>query len=444
MRLSFAGTTFAAVVALLGCNHADPLPATTATQTPSVMGAPEEGPGSAADRALALSTPHGTSAVDVSLASLEASAKNNPKKADYWILLGRAWIRKARESSDPGFYAHADAAARIALGIEPGSRIALDLEAMVKLNDHKFEEARRVAESITAGRPDDPMAYGTLSDALLELGRFDEAVSATQTMVDLKPNLPSYSRASYIRWLQGDVPAAKEVVRHAIDAGGDTRDTEPLAWVLVQAGMIFWHQGDYEGADAGFDRALAAFTEFPPALVGKGRVAMAEGHPARAAELFERAFKSSPLAETAWLLGDARAAAGDRDGAKAAYDEVRKEGKQTDGRTLALFLATKNEEPALALKLAEAEKQVRGDLYTDDTYAWALFRSGRVADAEKAIEHATRLGTKDARVLYHAGAIRVAAGHVDEGRKLVQKALSLNPHFDAVGEKEAAALLALR
>jgi tetratricopeptide (TPR) repeat protein len=447
MRPSFVGYTVAVLLALAGCSRTDP-PATTPAQASSTAVAPPLGDkgdmGEKADLALALATPHGTAAVDVTLTSLEASAQKNPRKADHWILLGRAWIRKARESSDPGYYAHADAAARIALGIDPTSRTALDLQAMVKLNDHKFEEARRIADSVTAVRPDDPMAYGTLSDALLELGRFDEAAGATQTMVDLKPNLPSYSRASYIRWLQGDVASAKEIIRHAIDAGGDSRDTEPLAWVLVQAAMIFWHQGDYEGADAGFDRALAAFSEFPPALVGKARVALAEGHPARAAELLERAYKASPLAETAWLLGDARAAAGDAQGSLEAYAHVEKEGKLADGRTLALFLATKNDKPELALKLVEAEKKTRGDIYTDDTYAWALYRNGRFAEAQKAIDHATRLGTKDARLLYHAGAIRAAAGHVQDGRKLVEKALDLNPHFDPVGEKEARQLLASR
>jgi tetratricopeptide (TPR) repeat protein len=450
MRPSFVGYTFAVLLALAGCSRTDP-PATTPAQASSTPVALQRDKGDTggdmgekADLALALAPAHGTAAVDVTLATLEASAQKNPRKADHWILLGRAWIRKARESSDPGYYAHADAAARIALGVDPSNRTALDLSAMVKLNDHKFEEARAIADSVTAVRPDDPTAYGTLSDALLELGRFDEAAAATQTMVDLKPNLPSYSRASYVRWLQGDVASATEIIRHAMDAGGDSRDTEPLAWVLVQAGMMFWQQGDYEGADAGFDRALASFSEFPPALVGKARVALAEGHAARAAELLERAFRASPLAETAWLLGDARAAAGDAQGSLEAYAHVEKEGKLADGRTLALFLATKNQKPELALKLVEAEKKTRGDIYTDDTYAWALYRNGRFAEAQKAIDHATRLGTKDARLLYHAGAIRVAAGHVQDGRKLVQRALDLNPHFDPVGEKEARELLASR
>jgi tetratricopeptide (TPR) repeat protein len=441
MRTTLCACLAAILVTSLGCNKTEP-PAKAIERTTTAAEPTAADESAKADRALALAPTNGTAPVDSALASLQRSITKNPGKVDFWVMLGRTWVKKARESSDPGYYAHADACARIALAIDPVNRAAIDLQAMVLLNDHKFEEARRVAESVTQARPDDPMAYGTLSDALLELGRFDEAARATQTMVDLKPNLPSYSRASYLAWLQGDSVAAKKYVRLAMDAGGDTRNPEPLAWVLVQAAMIFYGEGDYAGADAGFDRALGTVADFPPALVGKGRIAMAQGDAHAAASLFERAYRASPLAETAWLLGDARAAAGDEQGSQDAYAHVLKEGKQTDSRTLALFLATKNRDADLALKAAEADRATRGDVYSDDAYAWALYRKGRVDQAEQAITHALRLGTKDARLLYHAGAIRIAAGDAKHGRQLVKEALALNPHFDWTGAKEATALVA--
>jgi len=56
-------------------------------------------------------------------------------------------------------------------------------------------------------------------------------------------------------------------------------------------------------------------------------------------------------------------------------------------------------------------------------------------------ERANRLGTQDARLLFHAGAIRIAAGDDRAGRRLVRQALDLNPHFDWAGAAEAQALL---
>src|SRR5262249_37333891 len=155
---------------------------------------------------------------------------------------------------------------------------------------------------------------------------------------DLKPNLPSYSRAAHLRWLAGDTAIAKKIVRQAIDAR-DHRDPEPGAWVLAQAAYMFFNEGDYDGADKGFDMALEAGSDYQPALVGRGRVALAKGDAKRAVELFERAHKQSPLVETAWLLGDARKLAGDDKGAEEAYALVVKEGRRSDGRTLAAFYA---------------------------------------------------------------------------------------------------------
>jgi tetratricopeptide (TPR) repeat protein len=255
-----------------------------------------------------------------------------------------------------------------------------------------------------------------------------------------KPDLPAYVRASYLFWLQGRAGPALEAARRAINAGSGG-DPEPRAWAMVQAAMIFWHRGDHEGANAGFDRALEVLHGYPPALVGKGRVALAQGDARGAADFLERAWRASPRAETAWLLGDARAAAGDEAGARAAYAELERLGRAAEPRVLALFLATKGKDPGEALRLAGEEYRVRPDLYGDDALAWALYRAGRLAEARAASARALRLGTPDARLLYHAGAIRIALGERAAGLALVRRALSMNPGFDWTGAAEARRLV---
>ena len=42
-------------------------------------------------------------------------------------------------------------------------------------------------------------------DALVELGRYDEAERELQAMIDRKPNLAAYARVSYLRELRGDL-----------------------------------------------------------------------------------------------------------------------------------------------------------------------------------------------------------------------------------------------
>jgi tetratricopeptide (TPR) repeat protein len=383
----------------------------------------------------------GSGRTDQLIEELQARVQREPGRSDAWVELGRTWVRKARESADPGLYLSAQDCAAAALELDPGHRTARLLQGMVLLNDHRFDEARQLASALVEGEPRDPTALGILSDALLELGRFEEAAEVVQRMVDLRPDLPSYIRASHLMWLRGDVRSATETAHLAIQVEGDWRDPEPRAWATVQAAMLQWHQGDYSGADAGFTRALEAIPGYAPALVGKGRVALARGDGREAAWWLERALDAAPLPETAWLLGDARLVGGDEQGARTAYDLVVRQGRAFDRRTLALFFATKNRDHQEAVRLAEEERKSRDDIYSEDAYAWALFRAGRIVEARAATEKAMRLSTPDARLLFHAGAIRLASGERKAGRSLLRAALRMNPGFDLSGAQEARRLL---
>ncbi|HVY44547.1 MAG TPA: hypothetical protein VHB21_01660 [Minicystis sp.] len=435
-----SGALFAACLAL-SPTACDGGRAGGAEPVPSVAASAAAAEKAETTRALALAKPGGAAPVDGLIAAAEKAVRKNPDKIDNYLVLGRLWVRKARDTADPGFYLNANACADVALDIDPRSRDAEALHGLVLLNDHKFADAKDLAEKILRKDGANLLALITLSDATLEMGDYDTATAAAQRMNELKPNLPAYIRASHLKWLHGETKDAKELVRLAYDAR-DQREPEPGAWVLVQGAMMFWNEGDYDGADKGFDLALRDETDYPAALVGKGRVALAKGDVARAVDLLTKAYKASPLVATAWLLGDAKEAAGDHAGAEATYAEVVKRGRQMDGRTLAQFLATKNRDAAEAVKYALAEKSVRDDIYTEDAIAWALYRAGRIPEARVASDKAIRLGTKEARLLYHAGAIRIAAGDKAEGEKLVKEALALNPKFDATGAPEAAKLVA--
>ena len=432
-------------VALLAACRREPTPPAPAPQSPlsaaTSTAVADESPLTTSKR-LALSKPGGALPLDREIERLEQTVEKNPAKSDAWVLLGRSWVRKAREASDPGFYLNAKACADVALDLAPGNRAASNLVGIMLLNQHRFDDARDLAEQLLRKAPQDMMALGTLSDANLEVGRYPEASQAAQKMMDLKPNLPSYIRASYLEWLRGDAKAALESAHAAIDSGRDPKDPEPRCWALVQAALIFWHRGDFPGADAGVQLALKECSDYPPALAVRGRVALASGDYPRAIELLAQSFKASPLVDTAWLLGDARAAAGDARGAEEAYARVVKDGRLTDLRTLALFYATKDREHDEAVRLAETERKVRDDLYTEDALAWALYRAGRLPEARAASEKASALGTKDARLIYHAGAIRIATGDRPAGEKLVREALALNPKFDWTGAAEAEKLVA--
>jgi tetratricopeptide (TPR) repeat protein len=431
-----------AVVA--GCRGKGPAPEAVAGGPASAPPAsePRTGAGpltSDESKDLCLSDPGGRSPRAETVRALQARARARLVKPDDWVSLGREWVRQARLTSDPGFYVNVGACAAVALAQEPDHPAGLALRSLVLMNDHEFDQARRVAQRILLRDPEDPMALGTLSDAWLEMGRYDEAALAAQRLANVRPGMAAYSRGSYLRWIEGDDRRARVLIREAL-YGRDARDPEPAAWTFVEAATLFWHLGDYEGADAVYAEALRWVPDYPSALVGRARVALARAQPRQALDHLEKAYRIRPLAETAWLLGDARQVLGDLEGAQQAYEHVVQQGRRGDALTLALFFATKDRDHDEALRLIEKERAGRGGVHVDDTYAWALFRAGRIEEARKASDRAIRLGTKEARLLYHAGAIRMAAGD-DGGRRLVRRAVALNPGFDWTGAAEARRLL---
>ena len=53
-----------------------------------------------------------------------------------------------------------------------------------------------------------PTAFSTASDAALEMGDYEAAFEHYQKMMDLRPNLASYSRGAHLLYLTGDVRKA--------------------------------------------------------------------------------------------------------------------------------------------------------------------------------------------------------------------------------------------
>ena len=137
-------------------------------------------------------------------------------------------------------------------------------------------------------------------------------------------------------------------------------------------------------------------------------------------------------------LGDLYMIAGRSEDSSNQYQLVEKIGglNQLNGtiynRGLALFYADHNLKPEEAYALAAREYEIRRDIYGADALAWTAFKAGRLTEARTAAREALRLGTRDARILYHAGAIEDALGNRTEARKLIREALRLNPEFDPV------------
>jgi tetratricopeptide (TPR) repeat protein len=143
-------------------------------------------------------------------------------------------------------------------------------------------------------------------------------------------------------------------------------------------------------------------------------------------EALQRAAKSNPLPEYQWTLAEALRAAGHENEAFAIETQLRRHGATSDPRTLALFLATRHESAKTALRLAQAELDSRGDVFTHDALAWSLAAAGNLTDAHSEMQRALAEGTEDGRLFFHAAMIASQSGHCAEAHRWLSKARSLS------------------
>lgn len=391
----------------------------------------------AAPGALALAAVSGSTKTTQDIAALQAQLRKEPAGgAERWTQLGRAFVRQARESCDSSYYAQADDAAGRALAVDETNLGAWQLRQLVLLNNHRFVEARAVAEQQLRRHPQDEVAWATLGDSALELGFYDGALTAYQKMMDIKPNLRSYNRGAWMRWLLGDGEGAIELMKLAIEAGSP-RDLESLAYCRVQLGDLHFFQGHYDLARGEYAAALRDLPRYAPALAARGRLNLATGKINEAVVDLSTSLAIQPLTAVRALYVDALLAAGSPKEAEVAASQLQVEGVHEDPRALSLYYSNHAQQQPLALELAKEELRRRPDIWSLDAVAWALYRSGKLDEAWTIIQGATRLGTRDPRLLFHRGRIAAARHDSKEALGTLRAALAQSPSWDLHEPQEA-------
>lgn len=394
----------------------------------------------------ALAQVAGNLPIDGEIAAQQAALRGPAAgDADAWAALARTFVRKARQASDPRYYGQAQDAAERALRLTPGHAGATQVRLVVLQNQHRFAEAQTLATTRVAQAPRDAIAWGALGDSALELGDYDAAMAAYQAMIDIKPDLRSYSRGAWMRFLTGDSDGAVDLMRQAIDAG-TPREPESRAYCRVQLADLHFARGEYDAAAAVLDLALRDLPGYAAAHAARGRLRLHAGDgPAATADALAdlaAALRIQPLITTRILYVQALEQAGRRADADAELATLLREGPREDPRALSLFLSSRRQQVDLAQRLAQEEWARRPDIWSADALAWALFRGGQVDAAWQAAQRASRLGTRDPAILFHVGAIALGRGDLDRARAALQSALTTSPRWHRADAAEARQLLA--
>jgi tetratricopeptide (TPR) repeat protein len=266
-------------------------------------------------------------------------------------------------------------------------------------------------------------------------------------MLTLKPNLASYSRASYFRELHGDLGGAARALGLALSAGSGT--VEGTAYIRSLVGDFEAMRGHYGAAAQAYREALAVDPEFGGALRGLALLEAGRGELGESIAALREQLGPEPSPDVLVKLGEVEEAAGRSAAARRHYDRalaieerLLADGAGTDaGVTLNV---ANHGDPGRAVELGRRAWRTAPSVSSADALSWALYRAGRIEAAVRLSAEAMRLGSRDPEFLYHAGMIARAAGDAPRARVLLTRLLSQSPRFSPLyGPRARRALSAL-
>ena len=314
---------------------------------------------------------------------------------------------------------------------------ALSLLAAARAASHRFAEARDLSESLIA-LSEKAELYGTLGDALSELGDYAEASVAYEQMEELGPDdLGTLTRLARFDYLHGNVKSAQERLLAALEMASARMQPprETVAWIRWQLGELAFSVGDYERAQAWYRSGLVTHPTHVALLGSLARLLAGGGRTREAIGFYEKAIAIDPVPPIVASLADLYAADGNPSRSRELLALIGSD--PLDSRHIANIDADHDMHLDEAYALARHDWSQRHDVFGADTLAWTALKAGHLDEARTATASAQRLGTREARMLYHAGMIALASGDRKDGRRLLRESLALNPRFDLVQARRA-------
>lgn len=379
------------------------------------------------------------------IAFYEGRLTRDPSSAFDLAQLASLHLQRGRERGDPQDVLRAEALARTSIGDrETRNTRAYTTLVSALMTQHRFVEARAWAERLVALDSTSLSARAVLGEIEMELGDYAAARRSFGALYGRRANLVVAPRLA--RWLelQGQVEAARRLLRGALDsARAQPRlPREQLTWFALRVGDLELRTGHLGAARRAFRHGLAIAPQDARLLAAMARLEAARGgsHWRRAIAFGERAIAIAPDPATLGLVGDGYSALGDSAQAASYWRAMEAVTLAQPGgfhRAWSLFLLDHERRVPEVLERVREEVRTRPDIYGWDLLAWALHRAGLDQEALPAMARALSLGTQDASLFYHAGMIERSLGRRIAARDALTRALATNPWFPQAAQARA-------
>ncbi len=288
--------------------------------------------------------------------------------------------------------------------------------------------------------------YGVLCDAYVELGSYNKAIEMADKMVEIRPDLMSYARVSYLRELHGDTEGAIEAMEMAARAGQP--GLEQTAWAKYTLGQLYEKTGNLQTAQLIYNQILEERPSYAFALAGLGRLEAKNGNTDKAIEIFTKAANTLPEFSFQQELAKLYQQKGEKEKARKIMDELL-EGFEEDekaGHIMNLEKATAHlvldNDPDKALEFAMKEYKARpNNIEVCKTMANIYYAKKDYNLADKYLQKALRTNAQDASTLCLRGLVDYKTGKIARGEQFIRKSFSIDPFQDSPISQEGKALL---
>lgn len=320
--------------------------------------------------------------------------KVDPQDVASMLDISRLFVYEARVSGEHGHYYPAvlalSSSALEVPSITADQRYqALTIKASAELSQHDFEQALETAKAALALNPRSAVVYGALTDAYVELGMYPEAIQAADQMVQIKPDLRSYARVSYLREIHGNVDGSFEAMRLALDAGAP--GTEDVAWTRTTLADLLKEYGRVEEAQDQYELTLDDRPNYVFAKAGLAQLHIDNKEYDKAEALLTSSIEAVPEVGLFEQMYDVYKATGRSEEADKTKDEVLAMFKDDvdHGHNMNLeyadFYLNRLNDPASAMKFTSKEYALRPN--NIDVNRRMAEISLQLGYAEKAREH---------------------------------------------------------
>ncbi|MBI1966783.1 MAG: tetratricopeptide repeat protein [Gemmatimonadetes bacterium] len=326
-------------------------------------------------------------------------------------------LQRARETGNYQDVLRAEELARQSLALRTGHNAkSYSLLAAALLAQHRFADALEIGRALHHWDPQATSFHAQLAEIELELGNYDAAQAAFDSLWPRRRELAVAPRLARWAEIQGRTQLARRLLDEALtEALARTElPREQLAWYYWRAGDLALRTGRLDEARFAFDQGLEVFPGDYRLLVALAKLEAAQGHWHRAIDYGEQAIATVADPATLGLLSDAHATLGDADHAAQYARAMELSVTAQPGqwhRAWSLFLLDHDRRVPEVLAKVQDELQTRRDVYGYDLLAWALHKGGRDAEAWEAMARALSQGTRDPQLLDHAREIARSLSH---------------------------------